>query len=520
VRRGWCLLAFVGVGLQASPAESVDGPAPADRPWRLAMPYSCSIEQGAVAIRPGPERTFEVAGPREERLFTTCDPPFSNNCRSLTVHKFDVLCGTDKVSWPRIVAAIGRTTAGEAVVSKGHLVLVRDADPATGHAPSCSDKKGSAAAGGECLPWRVRKPTERIVLPQNFAPLQEVGARLVDGTMPSVYAAADVMALGRGLQGSGPYRITPDSESDEAFDKLQPVAAQDTSSPDQDHGAGWTTSLSFSKVEEASPELVVASLSDRPPSAVSSGSTVAPPATPLLPWVALLACLGLAAFYFYRTQQLRLAVPDWTEAAAGARRNIQRLRDRAHDIVGDLHNRLAVSSNDDPVAPEGKADPALSSALLQLKAMLARTEAAVAMLSSQAVVREVMQSELAVIRGRIEEAERASHRGSTPVMKLAAQFRQIARDIDRVQNIAQSASRSFSIHAQATSIPTSVTEAYALIGVDPTDGEIVAKRVIDGLRMSSHPDHAQNEADRLDRESRIKQINVASDLITGRRQPG
>jgi hypothetical protein len=53
-----------------------------------------------------------------------------------------------------------------------------------------------------------------------------------------------------------------------------------------------------------------------------------------------------------------------------------------------------------------------------------------------------MQTELSAIRTRIAEAERAARRGSTPMMKLAAQFRQIARDIDRVQTVTQSASQS------------------------------------------------------------------------------
>jgi hypothetical protein len=484
------------------------------------MPYTCAIEQGALVVRPGPERVFAVTGNREERLFTTCDPPFSNNCRSLTVYKFEVACGLDRVSWPRLVAAIGRTTAGDASVSKGHLVLVRDASEASGHAPSCSERKGNSAGNGECLPWRVRKPTERIVLPQGFAPLREVGARFVDGTAPSAYAAADVMALRSALPGSGPYRMTPDSNSDEAFEPLQPVAAPSSSSASTDeHAGGWTTSLSFKTIEEAPPELVVASLSDQgAPAKTTAGD---PPTQPFPLWLAILGCLGLAAAVFGYRQQFRFAASDLSEATAGARRNLKRLQDRAQDVLGDLQLRLASSGTPaDTVDLElSVSDPALSSALLQLKAMLARTEAAVAMLSSAAMVREVMQSELAGIRVRIDEAERASLRGSTPVMKLAAQFRQIARDIDRVQNITQSASHSFNMHTQSVAIPTTIADAYTLIGVSPSDGEVIAKRVIDNLRMSSHPDHAQTELDRLEREARIKQINVASDLISGRRQP-
>lgn len=450
VRRGICLIAIGGALLHASPAISMDGPAPVEHPWRLAMPYSCTVDRGAIVVQPGPERVFDITGQPEERLFTTCDPPFSNNCRSLTVHKFEVMCGQDRVSWPRVVAAIGRTTAGDAAVSKGHLVLVREAANAEGHAPSCADRKKAGMEAGECLPWRVRKPTERVVLPQGFAPLQEVGARLVDGSAPPAYAAADMMAVNpQPLSGSGPYRAAPIPAAGD-FAQVQPLPAASTS-PEAEHGAGWTTSLSFSSADEQAPELVIASLTDRENKAASAPAPVSEaPAMPFLIWLSALASLAMAAFYLYRTDRLRLAVPELTDVTAGALRSLQHVRGASQKAIEDLRGRFAVADVEEAPRAEIHDDPALASALLQLKAMLARTEAAVSTLSSSAVVREVMQSELAQIRVQYENAERAAHRGSTPVIKLAAQLRQIARDIDRVQKITESAFQSFTLQTGAS----------------------------------------------------------------------
>jgi hypothetical protein len=408
------------------------------------------MERGTLTVRPGPERSFDMVGTREQRLFTTCDPPFSNNCRSLTVHKFDVACGIDRVPWYRIVAAIGRTTAGEATVSKGLVVLTREADAGTGHAPSCSERKTPAAGGGECLPWRVRKPMERIVLPQGFAPLSEAGARMIDGNEPSSYAAAQMMTLGAAeLPGSGVYRVTPEEPSFGENEGLRPVAASGSqASPETDRADGWTTSLSFSTPEPAAPELVVAT------SSVSSHSTVsaaaAPPESSLLPWIAaLIASIGLAAgAYFHRTGQFRLAAPDLSGAADAALRSFRNVKVHTDSLVGTIRNSLkSAAPREHSFDDERLEDPALASALLQLKAMFARTEAAVATLSAAAVVREVMQTELSAIRTRIADAERAARRGSTPMMKLAAQFRQIARDIDRVQTVTKSASQSLGPHS-------------------------------------------------------------------------
>ena len=436
-------------GLQAAPALSMDAPSSVDAAVRLVMPYSCSVERGTLVTRPGPERSYDIIGARDQRLFTTCDPPFSNNCRSLTVHKFEVACGIDRVPWYRIVASVGQTAAGEATLSKGLLVLTRDADAAAGHAPSCADRKTPSAGGGECLPWRVRKPMERIVLPQGFAPLGETGARIVDASTPSSYASADLMTLGAGeLPGGGPDRVTPDEASAGEYDGLRPVAASVSEPPvEHERAGGWTTSLSFSTSEPSVPELVVATSSVSQPSTVNAAA--AAPSFSLLPWiVALIASVGLAvAAYLHRTRQIRLAAPDLSGAADAALRNLRKAQELTNGLIGAMSTGL--KSVPQAIAQETDRldDPTLASALLQLKAMFARTEAAVATLSATAVVREVMQTELAAIRSRLEEAERAARRGSTPMMKLAAQFRQIARDIDRVQTVTQSASRSLGSQA-------------------------------------------------------------------------
>jgi hypothetical protein len=46
----------------------------------------------------------------------------------------------------------------------------------------------------------------------------------------------------------------------------------------------------------------------------------------------------------------------------------------------------------------------------------------------------------------------------------------------------------------------------------------VLKKIVDALRMSWHPDHARDAADRVLREDRIRQINIAWDLINTKRE--
>lgn len=72
------------------------------------------------------------------------------------------------------------------------------------------------------------------------------------------------------------------------------------------------------------------------------------------------------------------------------------------------------------------------------------------------------------------------------------------------------------------SIPKSREEALSVLGMSQTsDASAKAvKKIVDGLRLSWHPDHAANEADRQLREARLKQINIAWEIIENSDQTG
>ena len=66
-------------------------------------------------------------------------------------------------------------------------------------------------------------------------------------------------------------------------------------------------------------------------------------------------------------------------------------------------------------------------------------------------------------------------------------------------------------------VPTTSEEALRVIGASPDASIDVIKKIVDGLRQSWHPDFARSDEDRSTREERIKQINVAWDILSGRR---
>jgi curved DNA-binding protein CbpA len=55
------------------------------------------------------------------------------------------------------------------------------------------------------------------------------------------------------------------------------------------------------------------------------------------------------------------------------------------------------------------------------------------------------------------------------------------------------------------------------MGVTPDANETAIKKIVDGVRMSWHPDYATGTTDRQIHELRLKQINAAWDIIARKR---
>lgn len=67
-------------------------------------------------------------------------------------------------------------------------------------------------------------------------------------------------------------------------------------------------------------------------------------------------------------------------------------------------------------------------------------------------------------------------------------------------------------------LPTTMSEAFDVLGVDPDASSDIMKNTVRRLRRALHPDHALDEEDRRLRERRLKQINVAWDIVSGKRR--
>jgi hypothetical protein len=150
--------------------------------------------------------------------------------------------------------------------------------------------------------------------------------------------------------------------------------------------------------------------------------------------------------------------------------------------------------------------------LAVVHARLVEAELAVATLPADLLLRGVLQTELDGLRARAADVARRA--GRLEAKQSAAKLRAIVRDLDRITRVVHGATQKDAADgAELSDMPSTVFEAYRILGLNPEAPPAAVKKVVDALRMSWHPDHARNEADRRHREQRIKQINAAWDLL-------
>ena len=152
-------------------------------------------------------------------------------------------------------------------------------------------------------------------------------------------------------------------------------------------------------------------------------------------------------------------------------------------------------------------------------------EAAVFSLDSGVPLRTLLFNELKLISKRLaaNPAIQSSGDGAITVNQTPIYWKMLSRDIarsvkdlERICAVAEAGKASFGDRTNEPRAPTTKEEAYFALGANSDVGTDTLERLVRALRQCWHPDLAQNSEDRRYREARIRQINVANDIINGR----
>jgi hypothetical protein len=534
------LVAAVAAAAGALVGLSVLTPSVAAEPVaeRLVLPFACAKTGDRIDVVPAARHELPVLGSRTSTRVEPCaDPRWrerGGSCAPIEVHKLDVECGGQRVAWSDLAAAIAQRTDVRVDVAAG-------ADPVSCRLVQMGAGRGRKLALA-CTTARGGGPV-RLVLPAGFAPFGDVaggathagllvapladaasrrattvaqaaGRMFGDLRQPAVPVAGAAVPTAPDRSDTAVPMPTPmvtataapatDAPATEASGAATPVAAGVRAGPIGDPallGRGGSTAWLDTGVPAAAtplPELgtpvshgsggfvgeAVAAEHAR------AGAAQAPPhATPTTLAALLLAMAALTAIAVRVRVGSRRAVVTPEVAprapAAGPRRVV--------DIEG--HNAAAT-----------------------VGAMLRETRVRLARLGNAGPLSDVLAEEIDGLAHRLAGVEASAKGSRDAARKAAPAFRNLVREIDRVRRIIDGAAVSIGRTVDLTRVPVTRAEAYAVLGLNADVGEATLKKVADGLRMSWHPDHARTDADRAEREARIKSINAAVDLISGRRR--
>jgi hypothetical protein len=471
---------------------------------RLVMPYTCVLEHGRVTLSPGTERSYAIVGTREVASVATCRSQRSTSCQILMVHRFAISCGEARVAWMRVAAAIRQANAAPAWIEEGRLNLVLPVHHRAVARGPCivrptfslghSEFERRVAYTGDCSGRQT--DFDHVVLPAGFAPIEELDVRLEDvtATAPDLAGAdqaedEDQVPL-RHVAAGAQESLVARADSDTIVEPIPGLERFDADTEPTLASDDWVTVVR----------------AERDFSAAGVGDVGAPGA-----WAWFLAAMALvtaAGLIHVRPSSPWPAVldaisPVMTRATARLATQL-----RGSHWWRRWHGHAA---------PESFANAGAA-----VDALLKQTESLVSELKGVGPLREVLQSELKLVRRTLRSVEAAASVGGGDetqlAMRSASHYRALVRELERIHRIAESAAASLSGARPAGSVPRTASEAYDVLGVNPDVSEGVLKKIVDALRMSWHPDHARDQEDRLLREDRMRQINVAWDLISGARE--
>lgn len=520
------------------------------------MPFDCALDGPRVVLKPSESREYAIHAGREERRITTCTASGSTECRTIVAHRFQISCGGKRVSWMRVVAAASANYHRDVWIDAGrlHLALERRGHPGNcraGGARIAARHSGSDDASpsrfghpaGECLPWD-RRGISRIVLPPGFAPLSDIGARIVLGNaltveaakssdpqpLPSAVAypvpspAPSATAVSPGMAAS----IEPAARSASPPQSLKVAQAEAAASPPATTIPVVLTATDASRswVTQVRPE----------PAVVDPFMARSPSTTVWLMALMLAAMLAMFARALWTWGTLRpqrfsavdeRAGPDSQSASDGRGANgTGRAGTSAsskpgasagfgHDVREALRKATAGFTGDP--APRPVETTTLANAAASVSALIEQANGSLGLLSGAPPLREVLEQEIGLIQQRLAIVKAQASDSPEAAHKAAPAFRSLVRDLERVRRISESAAISFSAGHNTVRLPHTKSEAYEVLGVNADIGEATLKKLVDALRVCWHPDLAKDPSDLALREERIKVINVAWELIKGRR---
>jgi len=533
----------------------------------FVMPYSCKVAAGGrLLLMPSEDQGHPVVGRRQQEEFRACSPANPALCRRWNIHRFNLDCGGTRVPWIDVAAAVAAQEEGadgtRAFVSGGHFEL--EMPPSWSLPPDdpCSQPGDADPWNGGvrrfCADRLARTPPVTVTMPRGFAPMLGIdGIFVADSARGGTTAEAP--------------------RHDPAFERMAPregMAETPWRGEAEDERGGPPPRAAWSETErvpppprEAAP--TVAPLPEKKPSppkapAVAEAKPSTPASQPAPAEAPVSRGTTLAAPPREEAADApapKSETPSGSETAVAERVVPTIINGNNAAQAGQSLPANAEKRDESQVAPSGgtpETAPASSDAALPSSGETPEPNAATPLepapsapaIETTAIpvtLTGVLSDDNALLYGVGGAALLSLFVLATVFMRRGQRTYDVplARDIASISFDAAAPTKTTepTLNALAVvpepgareiapsldvppgppavvgdAIPRTREEALRVlgIGVTPDINEAAIKKIIDGLRISWHPDHARDAEDRKVRELRVRQINVAWDILANR----
>lgn len=509
----------------------------------VVMPYRCAVVEGRPVLTPADETGHRVLGKLEKQKVKTCSTVDPKRCRQWATFKFDVDCGGTRVAWMQVFANASEHTRRRVWERNGRLRVQNTTQRSKRVDDMCARRMGVNQEW-----WSVNEICDEVSplnaptstdMPAGFAPMVGLDAVFLPESAIAMPSARTVKAV------PAPAART-ETVSIQATPQAKPAEA------------AAVETVKSQRVRQA-PDVAPVAAGDVAPVAV-------PPEAP----AASVNEAALAEEQALPQQTMREAPiqaasptnplpvervpPPRTENAMAAPAELATRDDVATRVAArEVRDEPApvveanTSAEPETAAPERAANPQMVMTATEPDGSKASNTLAYIIVS---LASGFLLATLLVVKwlGRADTSETAPQDmsarhgippefrpsvmadsvavSSTPVeteelpdpssgTALALAKHHVTAPAPIRRQPAQHVARPMTLGER---MPSTKGEALALLGMGVASESNLGslKKIIDGLRMNWHPDHAQDEADRRVRELRLKQINAAWDILGGK----
>ncbi|MEO1694448.1 MAG: J domain-containing protein [Pseudomonadota bacterium] len=481
--------------------------------YRVVMPFACSVVRKKKASRltvvPSEPRYYDIISEPRRQSVELCAPDRGERAvkgtrQSLTCFKtevvaFELACDGGTARWVDVAAAGAAYFGGGVRLNNGILRLQFRGRLQPWTAAPCLKgdwpHRGEPLATGYdrfpdvgCEAVGVFEPTSTsLLLPAEHAPLAELGARVFE--RPVALAATGAPAL-------------PGRRRDATR-----LAGMATLLPGSASSLGAATQVT-SLTSRAGLGVVANAVMTRD-AATPSAAT---------PWMTLVEIRSYVPGQAQdRFEQVMVAVLLGLALLAGVLSGLGWLmsaRQRRPFRPADAYEVILRRDGVDLDRPDAQLCGELCKSA---QGLITQVHDIIDTLEGVAPLRRTLLREIRDMEYYLASVVAATPADDAQWHRMRNKLQRIVNDIMRLRDITESAQQSLVAAPVERGLPKDKNEAFEALGANPTTSVKILKRLVDALRTTWHPDLAADEHDRLAREERIKQINVAWDLISDKR---